>query len=73
MSSKRSALKPNKWENVASRSKKGSSSTMDFIREVKSLYYATVKKEIIAGALQNFRSVLRTYQSTRTEFKFLFH
>ena len=71
MSSNRSTVKASECENVASRSKKASSSTMDFIREVKSLHYATAKKEINAGALQwhlqNFRSGLRTYQSTCTK------
>jgi len=60
MSSNRSAVKPNECENVASCSKKATSSTIGFIREVKSLHYATVIKEINAGALQwrlqNFRS-----------------
>jgi hypothetical protein len=45
-------VKPSECENYASRSKKASSSNMDFIREVKSLRYATVKKEINGGALQ---------------------
>jgi len=61
VSSKRGAVKPSECENVASRSKKASFSTMDFIREVKFLHYA---KKINAGALQwrlqNFRSGLRT-------------
>ena len=52
MSSNRSAVKPNECENVASCSKKATSSTIGFIREVKSLHYATVIKEINAGALQ---------------------
>jgi hypothetical protein len=77
MPSNRSAVKPSGCENVASRSKKANSSTMDFIREVKSLHYPAVKKEINAGALQwrlqNFRYGLRPYQSTCTNFKFLFH
>jgi len=55
-------------KNDASSSKKASSSNMDFIREVKSLHYATVKKETNSGylqwSLQNFWSGFRTYQST---------
>ena len=55
MSSKRSAVEPSECENVALKKvkkKKPRSSTRDFIREVKSPPYTTVKKRINAGALQ---------------------
>ena len=48
MSSKRGAVKPSECENVASRSKKASFSTMDFIREVKFFHY---EKKINARGL----------------------
>jgi hypothetical protein len=47
MSSKRSAVKPSEFANVVQ--KDASTSTRDFIRTVKALHYATVKK-INAGA-----------------------
>ena len=44
MSSKTSAVKPNECENVAKESeKKARSLTTDLIRDVKSMYYATVR------------------------------
>jgi hypothetical protein len=46
-------VEPSECENVAKNViKKTRSSTRDFIREVKSPPYATVKKRINAGALQ---------------------
>jgi len=43
---KRSAVKPSECENVA---KKKKSSTRDFMREVESLHYATVKQGPYSG------------------------
>jgi hypothetical protein len=47
MSNKRSAVKPSEFANVAL--KNARSSTRDFIRTVKALHYATVKKDKCRG------------------------
>jgi len=49
MSNKRSAVQPTARENVANELRKARYSTRDFIREVKSLNYATVNKDRCRG------------------------
>jgi hypothetical protein len=58
MFSKRSAVKPSQCEDVTKKPKNKRGSTLNFITEVKSLYYATVKKLSMQEHYRNFQSGL---------------